>query len=69
MRVFSQVESAGIEPHGLNPKAVTVRMEMGIDISVQESKEVTVFDLDNYDLVVDLCGDADERSLMFKSAK
>ena len=69
MRVFSQVDSAGIETHGLNPKAVTVMAEMGIDISVQESKEVTEFDLDSYDLVVIVCGDADERCPMFESAK
>ena len=35
MRVFSQVDSAGIETLGLVPKAVTVMTEMGIDISVQ----------------------------------
>jgi len=35
MRVFSQVDSVGIETHGLNPKVVTVMAEMGIDISAQ----------------------------------
>ena len=46
-----------------------VMAEMGIDISVQESKEVTEFDLGSYDLVVIVCGDADERCPMFESAK
>ena len=69
MRVFSQVDSVGIETHGLNPKAVTVMAEMGIDISVQESKEVTEFDLGSYDLVMIVCGDADERCPRFESAK
>ena len=35
MRVFSQVDSAGTETHGLNPKAVKVMAEIGIDLSVQ----------------------------------
>ena len=45
-----QVESAGIESHGKNPRAIAVMQEAGIDISNQESTR----------LVVTVCGHADE---------
>jgi len=52
--------SAGVEKHGLNPHAVRVMAEIGIDISGQRSK--TVDDLNNadFDYVVTVCGHADE---------
>jgi len=52
--------SAGVEKHGLNPLAVRVMAEIGIDISGHRSK--TVDDLDNtdFDYVVTVCGHADE---------
>jgi arsenate reductase len=52
--------SAGIETHGLNPNAVKVMAEAGIDISNQKSKHVD--DLQNipFDYVVTLCGHASE---------
>lgn len=53
-----QVESAGIEMHGLNPKAVTVMAEVGIDISNQYAKLIDLDYLNQCDLVVTLCGDA-----------
>ena len=52
--------SAGIEKHGLNPYAVKVMREIGIDISNNTSK--TVFELDDtkFDFVVTVCGHAHE---------
>lgn len=53
--------SAGMEPSRLNPFAVAVMQEKGIDISPQRSK---VFDEDlarRMDVVVTVCGNADER--------
>lgn len=53
--------SAGIEPSRLNPFAVTVMQEKGVDISHQHSK---AFDEDlarRMDVVVTVCGNADER--------
>ena len=53
--------SAGVEAHGLNPKAVEVMNEKGIDISKQESSKITNDQLSNYNLIVTLCGDARDR--------
>ncbi len=55
------IDSAGIEAHGLNARAVTVMKEIGIDISQQTSNQLDEFLLDNYDVLVTVCGDADER--------
>jgi len=59
------VESAGIEAHGLNPKAVEVMAEIGIDISQQRSKRVD--ELHNFkpDMVITLCGDANENCPLY----
>jgi len=52
--------SAGIEAHGKNPLAIAAMAEVGIDISAQESTVVTDEMLDQTDLVVTVCGHADE---------
>lgn len=52
--------SAGTHPVGINPKAIRVMEEIGIDLSSQSSKSVETIDLDKVDLVVTLCGDAAE---------
>jgi arsenate reductase len=54
------VQSAGIEAHGKNPRAISIMQEAGIDISGQESTRVTPAMLDQADLVVTVCGHADE---------
>jgi len=52
--------SAGIETHGLNPNAVKVMAEAGVDISRHQSKTVdTVRDV-AFDYVVTVCGHANE---------
>lgn len=53
-----EVKSAGIEAHGLNPKAVKAMNEVDIDITNQTSDLIDVTFLNNADLVVTLCGDA-----------
>lgn len=55
-----EVHSAGIEAHGLNPYAVKVMKEAGIDISKQTSDIIDLEILNNADLVVTLCGDASD---------
>lgn len=55
------VASAGIEAHGLNPLAVQVMAEIGIDISQQTSTVIDLGYLRQCDLVVTLCGDARDR--------
>ena len=55
-----QVESAGIEAHGKNPRAIAVMAEAGVDIAAQESTRVTEEMLQATDLVITVCGHADE---------
>jgi arsenate reductase len=56
-----QVQSAGIEAHGKNPRAIQVMAESGIDISGQESTVLTDAMLQQADVLVTVCGHADER--------
>ncbi len=55
------VESAGIEAHGKNPRAIAVMREAGIDIAGQESTIVDDHMLQRADIVVTVCGHADEQ--------
>ncbi len=55
-----EVYSAGIEAHGKNPNAIAVMAEAGIDISGQESTRVTDAMIGAADVVVTVCGHADE---------
>ena len=54
------VQSAGIEAHGKNPRAIAVMQEAGIDISQQESTRLTDDMLEAADVLVTVCGHADE---------
>ena len=53
--------SAGIVAHGLNPVAVEVMAELGINMSTHASKKVADISTNTFDLVVTVCGHADER--------
>ncbi|WP_100400668.1 arsenate reductase (thioredoxin) [Bacillus sp. FJAT-44742] len=55
-----EVYSAGIEAHGVNPKAVKAMKEIGIDISNQTSDTIDRDILSKADLVVTLCGHAND---------
>jgi arsenate reductase len=55
------VQSAGIEAHGKNPRAIAVMAGAGIDISGQESTIVSDAMLEHADVVVTVCGHADEQ--------
>lgn len=55
-----QVQSAGIEAHGKNPRAIAVMAEAGVDISNQESTKLVSSMLAWADVVVTVCGHADE---------
>ena len=56
-----ETQSAGIEAHGKNPRAIAVMAEKGVDISGQESTVVTDAMLQWADVVVTVCGHADEQ--------
>ncbi len=55
-----KVYSAGLNPKGINPYAIKVMREMGIDISGQKSKVIDVELLHQMDLVITLCDSAKE---------
>lgn len=57
---FCQVQSAGIESHGKNPRAIAVMQDAGVDISHQESTRLTDEVLASADYLVTVCGHADE---------
>jgi arsenate reductase len=57
--------SAGIETHGLNPNAVKVMAEAGVDISGHRSKNVPDLMDVPFDYVVTVCGHANETCPMF----
>jgi len=55
-----EVFSAGIVAHGKNPRAIAAMREAGVDISGQESEALDPAMLDTLDLLVTVCGNADE---------
>lgn len=61
--------SAGIETHGLNPNAVKVMAEAGVDISGHQSKTTEAVKDIPFDYVVTVCGHANETCPMWLSGK
>ena len=59
--------SAGTNPHGLNPLAVKAMAEAGVDISSHTSKTVEDCNPETLDLVVTVCGHANETCPVFPS--
>ncbi|WP_257667961.1 arsenate reductase ArsC [Parapedobacter tibetensis] len=56
----AEVYSAGIETHGVNPKAVQVMKEDGIDISGHTSNHVDEYSHVDFDYVITVCDNARE---------
>jgi arsenate reductase len=57
--------SAGIEAHGINPHAVKVMEEAGVDISKHYSKTAAELGAVRFDYVVTVCGHANENCPVF----
>ncbi len=57
--------SAGIEKHGLNPLAVKVMAEVGVDISRQRSKTIEDLAVKEFDYVITVCDHAHESCPLF----
>ncbi len=55
-----EVRSAGLEAHGLNPRAVQAMREAGVDIAGHTSVVIDPEVLNKADYVITLCGHADE---------
>jgi len=61
--------SAGTEPGALNPLAIEVMAEEGIDISGQRAKSVDGFVQQQFDYVITVCDDANESCPFFPNAR
>ena len=64
-----EVLSAGTEPSKVNPNAIEVMKEIGIDISSHYSKSVKDFIDENFDYIVTVCGGAKESCPFFPGGK
>jgi arsenate reductase len=60
-----EADSAGIEKHGMNPHAVKVMAEAGVDISTHYSKTTAELGSVGFDYVVTVCGHAEETCPVF----
>ncbi len=61
--------SAGTEARGLHPLAVQAMAEVGIDISLQESKTLDAYLSEPFDLVITVCDEANEACPFFPNAR
>jgi len=57
----AEIYSAGVETHGVNPKAITIMQEDGIDISGHTSNTIEEYDTIAFDFVITVCDHAKER--------
>ncbi|MDA8428865.1 MAG: arsenate reductase ArsC [Geobacteraceae bacterium] len=60
-----QAFSAGTEATTVNPKAIAIMAEIGIDITGHHSKTMDEFSGESFDYVITLCGDANEKCPLF----
>jgi arsenate reductase len=69
LRLFAQnkaeVFSAGVETHGVNPKAVSIMAEDGIDISNHTSNHIGEYYNMDFDFVITVCDNAKENCPFF----
>ena len=61
----ANVYSAGVETHGVNPKATSTMKEIGIDISSHTSNHITEYLGIDFDYVITVCDNAKERCPYF----
>ncbi|MGN6648187.1 MAG: arsenate reductase ArsC [Cytophaga sp.] len=59
------VYSAGLDPHGVNPKAIETMKEDGIDISTHTSNSIEEYRDINFDFVITVCDNAKENCPFF----
>ena len=63
----AEVYSAGIETHGVNPRAIQIMKEDGIDISNHTSNNINEYRDINFDFVITVCDHAKEQCPFFPS--
>ena len=61
----AEVYSAGIETHGVNPRAIATMKEDGIDISNHTSNHIDEYKNIDFDFVITVCDNAKERCPFF----
>ena len=61
----ANIYSAGVETHGVNPKATSTMKEIGIDISSHTSNHITEYLGIDFDYVITVCDNAKERCPYF----
>lgn len=59
------IYSAGVETHGVNPKAIATILEDGIDISNHTSNHIDEYKDVDFDFVITVCDHAQERCPFF----
>ena len=62
-----KISSAGTEAHGINPNAVKTMQAVGIDISKQQSTKINLSKLSKFDLIITLCGDANDQCIILNN--
>lgn len=61
------VYSAGVETHGVNPKAIETMKEDGIDITMHTSNNIEEYNTIDFDYIITVCDNAKERCPYFPS--
>ena len=59
------IYSAGVETHGVNPRAIATMLEDGIDISAHTSNNIDEYQNTHFDFVITVCDNARERCPYF----
>ena len=63
----TKVYSAGVETHGVNPKAIAIMQKDGVDISNHTSNNVDEYRTIDFDYIITVCDNAKERCPYFPS--
>lgn len=64
----ANIYSAGVETHGVNPKAILIMMEDGLDIADHTSNHIDEYRSIPFDLVITVCDNAKERCPYFPTS-
>ena len=62
---YLKVYSAGVETHGVNPRAILVMNEDGVDISKNSSNNISEYEDISFDFIISVCDSAKERCPIF----
>lgn len=64
----AEIYSAGVETHGVNPRAIATMEEDGIDISNHTSNNIDEYQNIDFDIIITVCDNAKERCPFFPSS-